>query len=58
MCPTLPELEIEQEKLKESKKEAEQLNDATDMKPCGTTTTLYRQLLDTHAEESTVHEAI
>ena len=49
MCPTLPELEIEQEKLKESKREAERLNNATDMKPedaVSTTTPLYCQLLN------------
>ena len=54
-------MENEQEKLRESKRKAEQLNNATDMKPedaVSTTTPLYCQLLDAHAEESKVHEAI
>ena len=58
---SLQELKIEQTKLEEAKREAEQLNDATDMKPedaVSTTTPLYRQLLNAHAEESAVHEAI
>ena len=46
---SLQELKIEQTKLEEAKREAEQLNDATDMKPedaVSTTTPLYRQLLN------------
>jgi len=61
MDRSLQELKIEQKKLEEAKREAEQLNDATDMKPedaVSTTTPLYRQLLNAHAEESAVHEAI
>ena len=49
VCRSLQELKIEQTKLEEAKREAEQLNDATDMKPedaVSTTTPLYRQLLN------------
>lgn len=58
---SIRELKVEQEKLEEAKKEADRMTDATDMKPedaVSTTTPLYRQLLNAHAEEAAVHEAI
>lgn len=55
------ELHTENDKMKEALKDAEKFKDATDMKPEDAVTTptpLYRQLMNAHAEEAAVHEAI
>ena len=47
--------------MSEASKEAERLSEATEVKPEEAVTTtgpLYRQLLNAHAEEAAVHEAI
>ena len=61
IMPNFLYLQVEEEKMRNDLEEAEKLKDATDLKPedaISTPAPLYRQLLNAHAEEAAVHDAI